>query len=131
MATELEVISMKAIMRIFEMVLGLKVNFAKSSLIGVNVYEGWLSNMADLLNCRKGKPLFKYLGLSVGANSRRCNTWKSIIDSVKQKLKSWSPNLLSFGARLVLVRSVLSSLPTYLFLLFVYIYDIPLLKNNI
>lgn len=117
-ASEKEVISMKAVMRIFEIVSGLKVNFAKSRLIGVNVDEEWLSHMADLLNCGKGQIPFKYLGLPVGANPRRCDTWKPVIDSVKKKLKSWSPNLLSFGARLVLVRHVLSSLPTYFFSLF-------------
>lgn len=32
--------------------------------------------------------------------------------------KAWQPKLLSFGARIILVKSVLSSLPTYFFSLF-------------
>lgn len=109
-----EALLMRNIMRSFEIISGLKVNFSKSNLMGVNVQD-LLSQLADMLHCNKGKIPFKYLGLPVGANPRRCETWKPVIDSVKKKLRSWNPNLLSFGVRLVLVRSVLSSLPTYFF----------------
>lgn len=110
--------AMKMIMRYFEAISGLKINFSKSSLIGVNVDEGWLSQMVNFLHCNVSDLPFKYLGLLVGANPRRCDTWNPVIEFVKKKLKVWSPKLLSFSARMILVKSVLSSLPTYLFSLF-------------
>jgi len=65
---------LKALLRGFEMALGLKVNFFKSCLIGVNVARDFMEMACEFLNCSKGALPFKYLGLSVGANFRRCET---------------------------------------------------------
>lgn len=56
---------MKTVLRCFELVSGLKVNFFKSSLLGVNVSSTFLSTGADFLNCKVGKVPFCYLGLPV------------------------------------------------------------------
>jgi len=45
---------MNSILRGFEMVSGLKINFLKSSLIGVNVREKFMEMACDFLNCSKG-----------------------------------------------------------------------------
>ncbi|GKV05043.1 hypothetical protein SLEP1_g17092 [Rubroshorea leprosula] len=52
-ATEQNVWAMKGIMRSFELVSGLKVNFNKSQLLGIAVNEEWLDKMAWVLCCRK------------------------------------------------------------------------------
>ncbi|GKD03807.1 RNA-directed DNA polymerase, eukaryota, reverse transcriptase zinc-binding domain protein [Tanacetum coccineum] len=44
--------------------------------------------------------------------------WKSLIDKFKAKLSSWKANLLSFGGRLTLIKSVLGSLGIYYFSIF-------------
>ncbi|MCI74890.1 RNA-directed DNA polymerase (Reverse transcriptase), partial [Trifolium medium] len=41
---------MKATLQLFELISGLKVNFHKSVLIGVNVNPSWLEDAADVLN---------------------------------------------------------------------------------
>lgn len=117
-ATTQNIKSMKFIMRIFECFSGLKVNFAKSNLIGINVDDAWLEQMALRLHCKIGKIPFIYLGLPVGANPRRAATWKPVIEAIRRKLTSWKPKLLSLGSRIVLLKSVLSSLPTYYLSLF-------------
>lgn len=66
--------ALKSIMRGFELVSGLKVNFLKSSLMGVNVDEYFLNVAASFLFCSIGKVPFKFLGLPVGANPRRVST---------------------------------------------------------
>jgi hypothetical protein len=66
--------AVKAILRGFEMASGLKVNFWKSCLVGVNVSNEFLIMASNFLNCRIGMLPFKYLGLLVGANSRRSST---------------------------------------------------------
>ena len=50
---------MKAILRGFEMVSGLKINFLKSSLIGVNVPRDFMALACDFLNCSEGSLPFK------------------------------------------------------------------------
>jgi len=53
---------MRVALLIFEAVSGLKVNFHKSMLTGVNVSESWLTEAASVMNCRTGKITFMYLG---------------------------------------------------------------------
>ncbi|GAU46639.1 hypothetical protein TSUD_246650 [Trifolium subterraneum] len=45
---------------------------------------------SDFLNCRIGKTPFKYLGLPVGANSRKMSTWEPMLDTIRGRLSSWS-----------------------------------------
>ena len=53
---------------------GLKVNFQKSLLVGVNIADSWLNEAASLLNCKVGKVPFMYLGLSIGGDPRRLHS---------------------------------------------------------
>lgn len=62
--------ALKTILRCFKLASGLKVNFSKSSVMGVNVGEDFLGLAKRFLNCRVGSVPFTYLGLSVGANPR-------------------------------------------------------------
>ena len=63
--------SMRAILLLFEALSGLKVNFSKSHLVGVNVTSLWLSEAASMLSCRVGAIPFVYLGLPIGGNARQ------------------------------------------------------------
>ncbi|MCH95804.1 RNA-directed DNA polymerase (Reverse transcriptase) [Trifolium medium] len=80
---------MKAILRWFELISGLKVNFYKSKLFGINLEDGFLDLAASFLKCKIGIFPFIYLGLPVGANPRRQSTWKPVIEVVKNRLSSW------------------------------------------
>jgi len=53
---------MHAILLLFEALSGLKVNFSKSHLVGVNVATSWLSEAAMVMNCKVGCIPFVYLG---------------------------------------------------------------------
>jgi hypothetical protein len=48
--------------------LGLKVNFHKSMLVGVNIADSWLRAAANALHCKVGKMPFLYLGLHIGGD---------------------------------------------------------------
>lgn len=102
--------AIKATLQIFEVVPGLKVNFHKSQLMGLNVDVGWLQNAAYVLNCKVGAVPFRYMGLPVGANPKKLSTWAPVVDTVKQRLSVWKCKNLSFGGRIVLIKSVLTAL---------------------
>lgn len=78
----LNVRSMRAVLLLFEEVSGLKVNFHKSLLTGVNITESWLTKAATVMNCRRGTILFVYLGLPICEDSRRLSFWKPVVDSI-------------------------------------------------
>ena len=98
---------------IFEQVSGLKVNFNKSLLTGVNVSNYWLNEVALVLHCRVGNFPFVYLGLPIGGDPRKLDFWKPIVNSVISRLSSWKSKFISFGGLLILLKSVISSLPVY------------------
>ncbi|WJX96105.1 hypothetical protein P8452_77351 [Trifolium repens] len=105
--------TLKAILRGFELASGLKVNFWKSCLVGVNVSDTFMEVACSFLNSIKGSLPFKYLGLPVGANPRRISTWDPVVLSLRKKLNLWGNKHISFGGRIVLINSVLNSIPIY------------------
>jgi hypothetical protein len=105
--------ALKAILRGFELASGLKVNFWKSCLLGINVSGNFLELACNFLNCRRGQIPFKYLGLPVGANPRRLSTWEPMVASIRNKLNSWGNKHVSLGGRLVLIISVLNCIPIF------------------
>jgi hypothetical protein len=92
---------------------GLKINFWKSCLLGVNVSEEFLEMGCSFLNCKRGVVPFKYLGIPVGANPKRIATWEPLLDQIRRRLNSWENKFISFGGRIVLLNSVLNSIPIF------------------
>jgi len=109
---------MRAVLYLFEAMSGLKVNFHKSELVGVNVSRSWLLEAAVVLNCKISSLPIVYLGLLVGGDSRRLNFWEPVVNHIKSRLSNWKNKYLSFGGRLVLLKSILTSLFVYAFSFF-------------
>ncbi|GAU22757.1 hypothetical protein TSUD_129690 [Trifolium subterraneum] len=110
-ATVANLWTLKAILRSFELASGLKVNFAKSSIIGVNVSNDLLGVAERFLHCRVGSLPFMYLGLLVGANPRKERTWKPLLDNLTKRPSDWHFWFVSLGGRVILLNSVLNSIP--------------------
>jgi hypothetical protein len=105
--------TLKAVLRGYEMSSGLKVNFSKSCVMGINVSEEFLGMASNFLNCRVGSTPFKYLGLPVGANPRKMSTWEPMINVVRRRLGSWGNKHVSLGGRIVLINAVLNAIPIF------------------
>ena len=61
---------------------GLKVNFHKSLMVGVNIGDSWLTEATYILNCKVGKIMFLYLGLSIGGDPRKLAFWEHVDESI-------------------------------------------------
>jgi len=105
--------AMHAVLHLFEAMSGLKVNFQKSELVGVNVSRSWLFEAAIVLNCKVSSLPIMYLGLPVDVDSRRLHFWEPVVNHIKSHLSSWKSKYLSFSGCLVLLKSVLTSLLVY------------------
>ena len=66
--------AIKVILRSFELVSGLKINFSNSSFGTNGMSESWNEDAARYLNYRLLAIPFLYLGLPIGANPRRSDT---------------------------------------------------------
>ncbi|GLT66338.1 hypothetical protein SLA2020_387060 [Shorea laevis] len=107
------VFMVKTILRWFELMSGLRINFHKSSLYGLNVSERWVKGAAGALHCGVGEFPFIYLGMPVGGKPRSKRLWEPVVKKFRAKLAVWKSAVLSFGGRLTLLNSVLSAMPTF------------------
>lgn len=87
----------KSILRCFELMVSLKVNFGKNKIEGVGVEIRSLCSFASSLNCKRMQLPFT------------C----PVIAKVEKRLSKWKRKTLSFGGRLRLIKYVLSSVPLY------------------
>lgn len=76
----------KQILRLFKLISGLKVNFDKSKLFGVNIYDRDLEEGANLIGCAKKTGQLTYLGMRIGLDHHRCNSWSWLIQKVKNRV---------------------------------------------
>jgi len=77
-----------------------------------------IKEMAGILGCSVGKLPTTYLGMPLGNNHKALEIWDSTLEKTEKKLSGWKAQYLSLGGRLILINSVLDSLPTYVMSLF-------------
>ena len=92
--------------------LGLKVNLSKTEAIPVG--EGIpMETLASVLGCKIGSLPTSYLGLPLGASYKSLRVWDAVEERFRKRLSLWKRQYLSKGGHLTLLKSTLSSLPTY------------------
>lgn len=62
--------------------------------------------------------LITYLDVPLGANPKSNSIWKPVLDRISKRLVAWKARLLSRAGRLVLIKSILNSIPLYYLSLF-------------
>ena len=107
-----------AVLMCFEAVSGLKVNFSKSALLGVEEEAHLMEVLAIIMGCKVGSFLTTYLGLPLCLGRPSKEVWNTMVDRVEQKMATWKAKYLSLGGRIILIKSALSNLPTYFMSMF-------------
>ncbi|KAK3229133.1 hypothetical protein Dsin_001014 [Dipteronia sinensis] len=105
--------NLKWLLRCYELSSGLKINFHKTCIVRVSKYVRNDPSWATALKCRSATLPLTYLGLPLGARPRLKDFWNPIVRKVEDRLALWKRRFLSKGGRLVLIKSVLGSIPTY------------------
>ncbi|GMI72441.1 hypothetical protein HRI_000913400 [Hibiscus trionum] len=113
-----EVENVRRFLRVFEVASGLKLNLKKSCLFGVNVEKQSMIVWAEKINCSMDSFPTVYLELSLGPKTNSFSLWDPIIEKCYGHLSNWKAKQLLISGRLILIRSVLSSLPLYYISLF-------------
>jgi len=76
----------KAILKSFELVSRLRINFHKSEVRSVSISQLDKFLFSKCLNCRKMDLPFKYLSMVVDGNPRRVKFWNPIVDKIRSRL---------------------------------------------
>ena len=111
-------LSIRLALTCFQAFTGLKVNAGKSEIVLVGEV-GNIDALATILRCRVGSLPLKYLHMLLGTPYKTAYVWNPILERMEKKLSGWKRLYLAKGGRLTLVKSTLSSLPTYYLSLFV------------
>jgi len=82
------VITIKVILRCYELASGMKINFHKSKLAGINVERNSLECYVKSLNCTLTRLPFKYLRLVVGGSERKKLFWEQILNKINDRLSA-------------------------------------------
>ena len=106
-------VTMKSILRGFELASGLKINFHKSKLVGVNAQSNIFLCYSKVLNYNHMGTPFKYLGLEVGGNPRKKFFWEPVLNKLKTKLSVWKGRFLSMVGRICIIKSVFTAIPLF------------------
>ena len=106
--------NMKLVLCLFEQLSGLKINFNKSELFCFGRAKEEQETYKQLFGCELGTLPFTYLGIPIHHRKLTNKEWKCIEDRFEKRLSCWKGKLLSYGGRLVLINSVLTSMPMFL-----------------
>jgi hypothetical protein len=78
----------------FEVVLGLKINLAKSELVPIGFADD-VEGLASILGCVVSSLPLKYLGIPLGALFKEKSIWNGIIEKMERCLAGWKRLYLS------------------------------------
>nr|GEV95532.1 transposon TX1 uncharacterized [Tanacetum cinerariifolium] len=89
-----------------------------SMLYRVGIDERLACVWGDDLGCSIGAIPFHYLGFLIGVNPIFKSVWDPVIENFRDLLSKWKTKFISRAGRVVLLKSVLNSLPLYFMSLF-------------
>ncbi|KAL4298113.1 hypothetical protein GQ457_12G008760 [Hibiscus cannabinus] len=122
-ANETEVKNIVRVLRVFELMSGLKLNLKRSKLLGESLVDLW----AKGIHCNSELFPTIYRGLPLGQVKNDAKLWEPVLAKIRSKLKGWKTKTLSFGGRITMVKSVLANLLMY----YISIFPLPMLINKI
>ncbi|GJX45731.1 RNA-directed DNA polymerase, eukaryota, reverse transcriptase zinc-binding domain protein [Tanacetum coccineum] len=101
------------VLECFNRASGLRINMTKSKLLGISVKDDKVEQAAEKIGCNTLKIPFSYLGSKIGGCMSRIKTWNETVERMADRLSKWKFKTLSIGGRLILLKSVLGSMPMY------------------
>jgi hypothetical protein len=92
----------------------MKINYHKNEVFVIGEEEQIQVEIAERLNCKLGQFPLTYLGIPIQIRKLRKCDLQVLNVKMGKRVEPWQGKLLSSGGRLILVKSCLSSIPTYL-----------------
>ena len=113
--------NLSTLLDIFAYCSGFRLNREKSEFTGFGLSQDEESQCSRALGTPMGTLPIQYLGLPLSTGQLRSAYWESVVGKVEQRLEGWKAKVLLKGGRLVLLKSVLSVIPTF----YLFVFKIP------
>jgi hypothetical protein len=92
---------------------GLNINYQKSEIFVLEATIEKQREVADLFNCNIGSFPMKYLGVMLDKYYMSSSDFDYVYQKVEKRVPTWQSCLLSYGGKMILTESCLSSVPNY------------------
>ena len=103
----------RRILRCYELISGLHLNFQKTGIVKVGKNRDQSVCWASIFRCAKADLPMQYLGLTLRGRPSLKIFWAEMVWRVERRLAPWKKHFLNKGGHLVLIKYVMSCLPTY------------------
>jgi hypothetical protein len=113
--TACEANKLKSILSDFTEASGMMLNLDKSKLFFFNTPVAVQLHISKLLGIPRSSLLSNYLGIPLTGAPTKSISWDNLLLSISNRLANWTFRPLNIASRLVLLKSILQTLPTYLF----------------
>lgn len=90
-------------LREFDLVFGLSVNFNKRRIIEFNVNQFFSRGASNFLDRAISSILLTFLGISIGCNLRKRTLYDPFLYTLMSRLVSWKRKFVSLGGRVILL----------------------------
>lgn len=105
--------SLMQLLQSYELSSGQRINRSKSAFYIHNKYQRREPMIASATGLRRNNFPFIYLGLPIFYGRPKSVYYEPLVDKVRAALEGWKSKLLSFGGRITVIKSVLSTFPIY------------------
>jgi len=110
-----EALALNSILSDFTEASGISLNLDKSKLYFFNTPAPVQVHISRLLGIPRGSLPSNYIAIPLTGAADRSISWDNVLLSISKRLSNWTFRPLNLSSRLVLFKSVLQALPTYLF----------------
>lgn len=93
---------------------GQRVNAEKLEILFINTKPGREIQICNMLGYKRGAFPCKYLGIELEKGSKTNKGWHNILDRMDKKIGRWKDKWLKKMGKVIKIKAVLSTLPTYL-----------------
>jgi hypothetical protein len=105
--------NLKMLLYIYEMMVGLKINFMKTEIFVINGDEDITMQYANLFDCQIGTSPVLYLGVPVSPYRLHIADWRTLEDKLDKRIDCWKGSSLSVVGRITLINACLRNSPIY------------------
>lgn len=92
---------------------GVKIDYHKSGVVTFGVSKEIELAIANMLNCKVGQLLMKYLRFPISDKRVGVEAFKGVVDQMRHGLQPWKGKNITSGGRLILTNTSLSSMHAY------------------
>jgi hypothetical protein len=96
----------------------MKINYHKSELMAINMEPLEVVPFLNIFQCVAKQFPVKYLGLPLYFNKLKREDLQPLVDNLLSRMAGWRGKILSTEAKIILIQTILSSIPIYMLSIF-------------